>query len=572
MNAKSVMDAAADPELSRSESEGGRSICRHPVPSRRGPAWLETAVIYQVYPQSFCDASGDGIGDLEGLISKLDYISSLGCNVVWLNPCFDSPFGDAGYDIRDFYKVAPRYGTNADMKRLFREAKKRDLRVVLDLVAGHTSTDHPWFKQSALPEPNPFTHRYIWTDKVWKEPGAGFESVKGFSDRDGQYVTNFFHFQPALNFGFANPDPAKPWQLPVDHPSAVANRQALWDILDFWLGMGADGFRVDMAFSLVKNDPEGLQTAALWREIREKWDARYPEAALLSEWSNPAVAIDAGFHVDFMIHFGTPAYTNLFRAEKDRDSFGMTDEERLSIFSHRGGNISSFLDIYLPHWKGTRMAGYISIPTGNHDIVRISKGRSHQDLKVVFAFLLTMPGTPCIYYGDEIGMAHIEGLPSKEGAFGRVGARTPMQWSSGRNAGFSTAQSERLYLPVDSDPGRPNVEAQEKDENSLLHCVRSLIRLRRTSSALSALGDFEAVQGDSDGFPFAYWRISGKERFLIVINPSADPCEICVHLPDGFCGLGKRIGDGLVESFVQGKVDIRVPEIAFAVFEMIGDQ
>ena len=164
------------------------------------PEWLNTAVFYEIYPQSFMDSNGDGIGDFNGIISKLDYIKELGCTAIWMNPCFDSPFGDAGYDVSDYKKAAPRYGTNADLKKLFKEAHKRNMHVLLDLVPGHTSVEHKWFKESMKAQKNEFTDRYIWTDSIWKEP-TGYGSLRGISDRDGSCAVNFFSHQPALNYG-----------------------------------------------------------------------------------------------------------------------------------------------------------------------------------------------------------------------------------------------------------------------------------------------------------------------------------------------------------------------------------
>jgi glycosidase len=491
-----------------------------------GPAWLKHAVFYQVYPQSFFDSNADGIGDLPGITAKLDYIKHLGCNVIWINPCFDSPFGDAGYDIRDFYRVAPRYGTNDDLKVLFAEAHRRDLRVVLDLVAGHTSIEHAWFQASASPIPNGFSNRYVWTDNAWRGPGEGLEGIRGYSDRDGQYVTNFFHFQPALNYGFAEPDPEKPWQLPANHPDAVATREELLRILLHWFGQGADGFRVDMAFSLIKNDPGGKATAALWQEIRRRVAERFPDAALLAEWSIPSQAIPAGFHVDFMIHFGTPAYTSLLRAEPERDVFGMAADEGHSYLSAEGkGDLDAFLKIFLAEHACIRDRGYISVPTGNHDISRIRQGRSVEELKVAYVLLFTLPGLPCIYYGDEIGMNQVAGLASKEGGYGRTGARTPMQWNDEKNAGFSSAPAERLYLPIDPAEDRPTVTAQEDDPDSLLNFTRSLLALRRRLPVLGPDAGFQPLSTGERGYPFVFLRVLGEEKCLIVVNPGAEPAE-----------------------------------------------
>lgn len=178
--------------------------------------WLENSVFYEIYPQSFCDSNGDGIGDIPGIIGKLDYIRELGCNALWLNPCYLSPFGDAGYDVADYCQVAPRYGSNEDLEHLFQEAHKREMHVILDLVPGHTSTEHPWFKESSKAEENPYQGRYIWSDSVWRDV-ADYEgitgSLRGLFLRDGCVAVNFFSNQPALNYGFANPkEPGRaPW-------------------------------------------------------------------------------------------------------------------------------------------------------------------------------------------------------------------------------------------------------------------------------------------------------------------------------------------------------------------------
>ena len=196
------------------------------------PEWLDNAVFYEIYPQSFKDTDGDGIGNINGITEKLPYIKELGCNAIWINPCFDSPFGDAGYDVADYYKVAPRYGTNDDIVRMFKEAHKLGIHVLLDLVPGHTSWDHPWFKESMKAEKNEYTDRYIWTDSIWEEP-KGYGSLRGISDRDGSCVVNFFSHQPALNYGFYKPD--RPWQQAMDAEGPMATRKAMMDVIRFWL-------------------------------------------------------------------------------------------------------------------------------------------------------------------------------------------------------------------------------------------------------------------------------------------------------------------------------------------------
>ena len=204
------------------------------------PSWLDDAVFYEIYPQSFMDSNNDGIGDFEGIIQKLDYIKGLGCTAIWLNPCFESPFGDAGYDVADYYKAAPRYGTNDDLKRLFDEVHRRDMHILLDLVPGHTSVRHEWFIQSMKAQRNEYSDRYIWTDSIWEEP-TGLASIRGISDRDGSCGVNFFSHQPALNYGYYKPDPEKKWQQSITDEGPQATINAMKDIMRFWLKMGCDG-------------------------------------------------------------------------------------------------------------------------------------------------------------------------------------------------------------------------------------------------------------------------------------------------------------------------------------------
>ncbi|NJD59746.1 MAG: glycosylase, partial [Anaerolineae bacterium] len=489
------------------------------------PAWLEDAVFYQIYPQSYYDSNGDGIGDIPGIIAKLDYLQSLGVTGCWLNPCFESPFQDAGYDVADYRKVAPRYGTNDDLKNLFFEAARRGIHILLDLVPGHTSLQHPWFIESCKPEANRYSDYYIWTDSAWKWEVPGYKVISGYADRDASFITNFFYFQPALNYGYANPDPSQPWQQSVDAPGPQAVRRELKEIMRFWLEIGASGFRVDMAFSLVKGDHGSRETAKIWKEIRTWLDAEYPEACLISECGVPSLAIPAGFHMDFCLPFGMPGYTALLRK-----SYGPgpgSDPYSFSFFDAIGnGNIMEFLDEYLMHYRATRGLGHIAIPTGNHDInPRLSKGRNLRDLELVFMFLMTMPGVPFIWYGDEIGMQSFDDLSSKEGGYNRTGSRTPMQWSEAPNAGFSTASNESLYLPVDPSPDRPCVEAQERDPDSILQRVKKLVAIRKAHPGLQASARFEVLYAEPGKYPFIYKRKTGSDTYIIALNPAERACS-----------------------------------------------
>lgn len=468
----------------------------------RLPAWLENAVFYEIYPQSFQDSNGDGIGDIPGMIARLDYVASLGCNAIWVNPWYDSPFGDAGYDVRDYKKIAPRYGTNEDAKRFFDEVHARGMHVLIDLVPGHTSIDHPWFLQSEKAEKNEFSDRYIWSDSVWE--ATDLPCLRGISDRDGAAAVNFFSNQPALNYGYARR--TRPWMMPPDSLAALATREAIKDVMRFWLDLGADGFRIDMAASLVKADEESAETIKLWQDFRAFLDKEYPHCAMVSEWGVPAKSIEGGFHMDFMLHFGPPAYTSLFRSEHP-------------FFSREGkGNIRIFLDAYLSDLSSTQKKGLICIPSGNHDMPRLARGRDVRDLKICFAFLLTMAGAPFIYYGDEIGMRYLEGLTSVEGGYDRTGSRSPMQWEEKEGFGFTSAKTS--YIPFDKSKDAPSVEEQSVNSDSLLAAVKELLALRAAHKALQSFGEFVPVFAQKERYPFAYERRAAGENILVVLNPA----------------------------------------------------
>lgn len=472
--------------------------------------WLCDAVVYEIYPQSFYDTNGDGIGDLKGILEKLDYIEKMGFTAIWLNPINKSSFRDAGYDVTDFYNVDPRYGTNEDFSDLCNAVHSRGMKIIFDLVAGHTSVDHPWFIESQKAEENEFTNRYIWTSDTFDHP----EGVSGYSERNGNYITNFFWSQPALNYGYAHPDPEKPWQLPVTHPDCIATKNELKKIIDFWMDMGVDAFRVDMAPSLIKGDDDGSFMKAFWFEIREHMEKKNPECLLISEWGLPADAINSGFHLDFLLHSDIPAYTTLFRYEKGRNTF--TSFIGNSYFAKEGkGDINEYLERYLYDYENIKGKGYIGMITGNHDMPRLAYRRDADDIKAAMLFLFTMPGVPFVYYGDEIGMDYIEGLKSKEGGYIRTGARTPMQWNDEKNHGFSTGDD--LYLPTDEREGAPTVEKQMSDENSILNFVKKLIEIHKSNKVFHAEAGFNILM---KGYPFVFERIDRDKKVFIAINPS----------------------------------------------------
>lgn len=493
-------------------------------------SWLRDAVFYEIYPQSFRDSNGDGIGDLPGITEKLPYVKSLGCNALWINPCFDSPFKDAGYDVRDYKKIAPRYGTNEDMAQLCRRAHALGIRVLLDLVPGHTSEEHEWFRKSGEAEPNEYSGRYIWTDHAFAG-GDGMPFIGGEYPRSATYIINFFKCQPALNYGYR--ERRERWQQSITSPDALATREAMKDVIRFWLDLGCDGFRVDMAASLVKNDPDSLGTIALWQKVRAFLDAEFPEAAMVSEWGEPEKSLRGGFHMDFLLHFGPSHYNDLFRCEEP-------------YFSDRGvGDASAFVEKYLESRERAGKDGLICIPSGNHDMTRLAKHVEGDEKKLAFAFLLTMPGAPFIYYGDEIGMRYVEGLTSVEGGYERTGARSPMQWDNGVNAGFSSAPTDKIYIRQDPASDRPTVAGQLDDGESLLNHVRRLIELRQAHSALQSRGGITFVSDGAPKRPLVYKRGNDEETLLVAINPYRE--EVSFRLDGTLGGALYTFGGGAVQ-------------------------
>lgn len=518
------------------------------VPARqsKGPEWLKDALFYQIYPSSFMDSDGNGIGDLPGITSKLAYIQSLGVNAIWLNPIFESGWFDGGYDVIDFYKIDPRFGTNSDLVNLVNEAHKHGIKVCLDLVAGHTSDKCAWFTESKEKDANQrYSDYYIWSDTVsdWEKknielrrkdpyPAASTRGawVEKNAPRAKYYLKNYFECQPALNYGYADPDPGHPWEQGVNAPGPQAVRREMRNIMAFWFDKGVDGFRVDMAASLVKNDKDKAAVKQLWQEMRAWKDKNYPECVFISEWSNPEDAIPAGFNIDFMMHFGTPGYCSLFFEEGTPS--GERNKFRHAYFSKKGqGIIAEFAENYTRLLSKTKDLGYIAIPSANHDFQRLNCGDRNTlpELKVAMTFFLTMPGIPFIYYGDEIGMKYLYNLPNKEGATDRAGTRTPMQWDSGETAGFSTCSPDRLYLPIDTENGKIAVTAEESDKNSMLNYVRRLIKLRHSSKALNNEGEWELLSDIKQPYPMVYKRSYGSESYIVAINPSAQKVKASIN-------------------------------------------
>lgn len=544
------------------------------------PSWAKNAVFYQIYPQTFYDSNGDGIGDLQGIIQKLDYVKSLGVDAIWINPFFESPFADAGYDISDYLKVAPRYGTNEDARQLFAEAHKRGLHVIFDFVASYTSIEHPWFKASAQQDTNKYTNWYIWTDNVWKNPPAEYAAdfIKGYGERNGQYMRNFYYCQPALNYGFALPDTNYKWQLAPNHPDVLNLKEEMKNVLRFWMDMGADGFRADMAGALTKDanvvgneqffNTHTNATQDFWRDIRQLLETEYPDAFMVAEWSYPIDALDNCFHVDFFHWFN--GYNDLFQKESWRILNGFSEGH--SFFDIEGkGNITDFLENYMTQYEATKEKGYICLPLGNHDNARLCNNRSDKDMEIIYAFGFTMPGIPFIYYGNEIGMKQLPtSWPQVEGAYRpRNGARTPMQWSDGKNLGFSNASADKLYLPVDTAKNAPNVAQEETDPNSLLNKTRKFIELRHTEPALANYAEFVPLFAQKDTYPFVYARANKEDVVLVFLNPSGKDCSVAFNINIDFNNTQLLAGDDFEVSHNGNQISATMPGQSYAIIKLI---
>ena len=516
---------------------------------------IKNSIIYNVYPTSFYDSNGDGIGDLRGIIEKLDYIRQF-ADIVWINPVFKSPFRDGGYDVEDYYTIDERFGTMDDVCELTKKAHSLGLKVLFDLVAGHTSDQHPWFLESQKHEKNEYSDYYIWSEDVWAD--CPYKNISGNSERNGNYLINFFCFQPALNFGFSKKKYA--WQNHYLDEACLKIQEEVIHIIKFYLGMGIDGFRVDMAESIVKDDVEGKYSCEVWRKIFAKVREEYPDAIFVSEWGQPKYAVANGdFDIDFLTHNFNDGYTNLFRKEPGTNVFSRNGH---SFFRREGkGEAGEFFNYFLSNLEQIKDNGYISVVTGNHDLPRIAMGRTPEELKTVFAFILALPCVPLIYYGDEIGMPYSE-IKNKDGGYCRTGSRTPMQWTSGKNAGFSES-SEALYLPIHENYNEVNVQVQLGENHSLINEVRKLVEVKRKYPDLFSCGnEFELV---SDTYPLVFKRTTGKEIFICAVNPSEREYTLEIEIGEvlaalnvdmkGKCIVLKPISYiwAIVDSEIQGK-------------------
>ena len=490
--------------------------------------WYKDAVFYEVHVKAFMDGNGDGVGDFAGLTERLDYLAELGVDCLWILPMYASPLRDDGYDIADFFAVHPAYGTLEDFQKFLDAAHARGLRVIADLVMNHTSDAHPWFQASRADPASPYADYYVWdaTDRRYTDARVIFVDAEKSNwtwdpQRKAYYWHRFFSHQPDLNY---------------DNPTV---RRAMLDVMRFWLDRGLDGFRCDAVPYLVERDGTSCEnlpeTHAVLKELRAVIDHEYGGDRLLlaeaNQWPED-VRPYFGDGDEFHMAFNFPLMPRLYMALRLEERRPIVD-----IYTHTppippGCQWGLFLRnhdeltlemvtneerafMYYAYAQDPEMKLNLGIRRRLAPLVDNDRRR----IELLNCLLLTLPGSPIIYYGDEIGMGDNVYLGD------RNGVRTPMQWSSDRNAGFSTAPEGTLYLPVIADPvygyQAVNVAAQTRQPASLLSTMRRLIAARRTSPVFGR-GTIAFLRPRNQKV-LAYLRRHGRETVLIVANLSGAP-------------------------------------------------
>ena len=522
--------------------------------------WWKEGVIYQVYPQSFSDSNGDGIGDLPGLISKLDYIRDLGVDIIWLNPIYDSPLDDNGYDIRDYRKINEIYGTMEDFDRLLAEAHARGLRIIMDLVVNHSSDEHAWFEESRKSKDNPYRDYYIWKPGKNGGPPTNWPSIFGGSAWEYDKVTDEYY----LHY-FTRKQPDLNWENP-------AVREEVADLMRWWLDKGIDGFRLDV-ISMISKFPEyadvdtddmgtvfdlvycnGPRVHEFIREIHDRTVADYD---VMTVGEGPGITADL-----------VNDYTG-----KDRRELNMVFPLDLMFVDWGPGGKFDYghLDVRQIKQFFTRFDeaigddGWISVFLDNHDFARMVSRFGNDDeyrvesAKALLTMLLTLRGTPSIHYGSEIGMTNVkfdsiedykdveslnwyrqavaEGMPAKE-AFkrlqtaGRDNVRTPMQWDATKNAGFSTVTP---WLGVNPNHTEINVDNELQNPSGILNFFKKLTRYRKSVPAI-VYGSYKDLDPDHETV-FAYERKLDNVRYRVMINLSDTPAIYTLPGPDWMCQI-----------------------------------
>ena len=492
------------------------------MPTRNDPLWYKDAVFYQLHVKSFADSNGDGIGDFVGLTSKLDHLASLGVDCLWLQPMYPSPFKDDGYDISDYTSVHPSYGTLQEFEAFLHQAHARGLRVIIELVLNHTSDQHAWFVEARSSTDNPRRDWYVWSDTDDRYRGVRII----FLDTElsnwawdpvskAYYWHRFFSHQPDLNY---------------DNPAV---REAIWLVMKFWLDIGVDGFRVDAVPYLIEREGTSCEnlpeTHGVLKELRARLDAHFTGKVLLAEanmWPEdvrPYFGDGDEFHMSF--HF--PVMPRMFMALRLEDRKPLIDiiertpdipdacQWGIFLRNHDELTLEMVTEIERAYmWDEYAKDPRARINLGiRRRLAPLMEG-DRRRIELMSGLLMSLPGSPIMYYGDEIGMGDNVYLGD------RNSVRTPMQWNGGINAGFSAADPERLWLPVISNAvygyQAVNVESQQRNPTSLLNWTRRLIEVRRSTQVFGR-GTIQFLK-PANHRVLAFTRASGRETVLVVNN------------------------------------------------------
>jgi maltose alpha-D-glucosyltransferase / alpha-amylase len=498
--------------------------------------WYKEAVFYEIIPRTFYDANGDGIGDLQGIIQKLDHVKSLGVDCIWLLPIFPSPLVDGGYDIEDYYNIHPQLGTLDDLKALIEAVHAKGMRLILDLVVNHTSDQCQWFKEAEADRNSPYRDYYVWSDTDQKYADARIifldteDSNWTWSEKAQQYYWHrFYSSQPDLNY---------------DNPAV---REEMKKIMRFWLDMGIDGFRADAVPYLFEREGTNCEnlpeTHAYLKEMRAMVDAEYPGRILLAEanqWPKdlmPYLADGNEFHMAFQfpvmprIYKSVAIGSNAPMLEIMKEIPRIPEDCQWCIFLRNHDELT--LEMVTKEDRQFMWDFYAPEPRMrlNQGIRRRLAPLMDGDLRKVellYAMLFSLPGAPIIYYGDEIGMGDNIWLNDRDGV------RTPMQWTDGMNAGFSNAEQDKMYHPVINEGEfsftHVNVEKADADEDSLYHRLQKLVSVRKAHTVFSEQ-DY-SIQKNEQTEVFAIIRRNNKETVACFHNLSDS--EQIVTLEDGY--------------------------------------